>query len=74
MGVRASFPAALFLIVMNFRNYVSDDIADKEGLVTVSGESFIIRVDNTTYLSSNGPGRNSVRITSTKQYDTHVSM
>ncbi|KAI0246779.1 endo-beta-glucanase [Lactifluus subvellereus] len=55
-------------------NYVSGDVAHNEGLVTVSGENFKIRVDNTTYLNPKGPGRNSVRISSTKQYNTHVSV
>ena len=45
-----------------------------EGLATVSGGNFIIGVDSSTFLNPNGPGRNSVRITSNKQYDTHVSV
>jgi hypothetical protein len=44
------------------------------GLATVSGDNFIISVDDTTYLDPSGPGRDSVRITSNKQYDTHVSV
>jgi hypothetical protein len=44
------------------------------GLATESGDNFIIRVDDTNVLDLNGPGRNSVRITSNKQYDTHVSV
>lgn len=43
-------------------------------LATVSGGNFIISVDDTTLLDPSGPGRNSVRITSNKQYNTHVSV
>ena len=63
MGVRTFFVVALFRFVMDFRNYVSGDIANNEGLVTVSGEIFIIRVDNTTYLGPNGPRSTSQRKT-----------
>jgi hypothetical protein len=56
-------------------NYVSQNVAQSGGLATVSGAgNFIIRTDNTTFLSPSGPGRNSIRIMSNKQYDTHVAM
>lgn len=45
-----------------------------KGLATVSGGNFIISVDHTTHLNPSGHGRNSIRITSNKQYDTHVSV
>ena len=50
------------------------ETAMSNGLATVSGDNFIISVDDTTYLDPSGPGRNSVRITSNNQYDTHVSV
>jgi hypothetical protein len=56
-------------------NYVSENAALSGGLATVSGDNnFIIRTDNTTVLNPSGPGRNSVRIISNNQYNTHVSM
>ncbi|KAH9962451.1 endo-beta-glucanase [Russula dissimulans] len=55
-------------------NYVSQDIALGTGLTTVDGDNVRISTDNTTYLTANGPGRNSVRITSNSQYTTHVSI
>ncbi|KAI9433326.1 endo-beta-glucanase [Lactarius indigo] len=55
-------------------NYVSSGDAKSKGLATVSGGNFIIRADHTTHLDPSGPGRNSVRITSNKQYDTHVTI
>ncbi|KAI9510995.1 2 beta-glucan [Russula earlei] len=56
-------------------NYVPEDVALGGSLALVSGSGdVIIRVDNTTFLSASGPGRNSVRIESNKLYDTHVSV
>jgi len=56
-------------------NYVPMNVAQAQGLTTVSGAgNAVIRVDNTTPLNATGPGRNSVRLTSYKQYNTHVSI
>ncbi|KAI0260952.1 2 beta-glucan [Gloeopeniophorella convolvens] len=55
-------------------NYVTQSQAQSLGLATVSGNSFTLRADDTTVLSASGPGRNSFRIQSNKQYDTHVSV
>ncbi|KAH9049268.1 endo-beta-glucanase [Lactarius deliciosus] len=55
-------------------NYVSQADAQNLGLATVSGSNFILRADSTTTLSASGPGRNSFRIISNKQYSTHVSV
>jgi hypothetical protein len=57
-------------------NYVAGNVAQSGGLAFVTGdqESFIIRTDNTTFLNPSGPGRNSVRIQSNNQYNTHVAV
>ncbi|KAI0059352.1 2 beta-glucanase [Artomyces pyxidatus] len=55
-------------------NYVSQSTAQSLGLATVSGSNFILRADDTTVLSSSGPGRNSFRLQSNNQYGTHVSV
>lgn len=57
-----------------YSNYVTQADAQSLGLATVSGSNFILRADSTTTLSASGPGRNSFRIVSNKQYTTHVSM
>ena len=56
------------------RNYVDQSTALAQNLTFASGDTFIIRADHTTTLSSSGPGRNSVRLQSNKQYSTHVTM
>ncbi|KAI0065071.1 2 beta-glucan [Artomyces pyxidatus] len=55
-------------------NYVDQATAQNLGLATVSGSDFTLRADHTTVLSASGPGRNSFRIQSNKQYNTHVSV
>ncbi|KAA1476410.1 2 beta-glucan [Dentipellis sp. KUC8613] len=55
-------------------NYVDQATAQSQGLATVSGSNFILRADDTTVLSASGPGRNSVRLQSNKQYSTHVAV
>ncbi|KAI0260898.1 2 beta-glucan [Gloeopeniophorella convolvens] len=54
--------------------YVSESTAQSSGLAYVSGGNFFIRADDTTKLSASGPGRNSVRIMSNKQWDQHVTV
>jgi len=55
-------------------NYVPGNVAQSAGLATVSKGNVIIRTDNTTILSPSGPGRNSVRMISNKQFNTHVAV
>ena len=55
-------------------NYVDQDTALADNLTYASGDTFIIRADHKTVLSSSGPGRNSVRIQSNKQYYNHVAV
>ncbi|EMD36050.1 glycoside hydrolase family 16 protein [Gelatoporia subvermispora B] len=55
-------------------NYVDMATAQADNLTYSSGDTFILRCDDTTVLSSSGPGRNSVRIQSNKQYLDHVSV
>jgi hypothetical protein len=55
-------------------NYVNQSQAQILGLFAVNSDSFVLRADNTTTLSPDGPGRNSLRIISGKQWDTHVSV
>ncbi|KAI0757797.1 laminarinase [Daedaleopsis nitida] len=55
-------------------NYVSEDIAIAQNLTFALDDHLIIRADHTTVLQANGPGRNSVRLMSNKQYTTHVSV
>lgn len=70
-------PVALLHIVTRLlaqSNYVSENVAQATGLVAVNGGNAIIGVDDTTYLSPTAPGRNSVRLVSNNQYNTHISM
>ncbi|KAF8590993.1 glycoside hydrolase family 16 protein [Ramaria rubella] len=53
-------------------NYLSQADALAKNLTFASGNTFIMRADDTTVLSASGPGRNSVRIQSNAQYSTHV--
>ncbi|KAB5591108.1 Endo-1,3(4)-beta-glucanase [Ceratobasidium theobromae] len=55
-------------------NYVSQATAQSLNLTYASSNTFIIRADSTTVLSPSGPGRNSVRIISKKQWNTHVEI
>lgn len=48
--------------------------AQRLNLTYASGSTFVLRGDSTTTLSASGPGRNSVRIRSNAQYDTHVAV
>ena len=45
-----------------------------KNLTYANGNTFIIRADHTTVLSASGPGRDSVRIQSNKQWSTHVAV
>ncbi|QRV78202.1 glycoside hydrolase family 16 protein [Ceratobasidium sp. AG-Ba] len=55
-------------------NYVSQSTAISQNLTYASGNTFIMRADYKTKLSSSGAGRNAVRIQSNKQYTTHVEV
>ncbi|KNZ74687.1 putative glycosidase C21B10.07 [Termitomyces sp. J132] len=55
-------------------NYVDSATAASENLTFASSNTFILRADHTTVLSSSGPGRNSVRIKSNKVYTEHVAI
>ncbi|TFK51707.1 endo-beta-glucanase [Heliocybe sulcata] len=55
-------------------NYVNQATAQADNLTYASGNTFILRADHTTTLSSSGPGRNSVRLQSNAQYTTHVAV
>ncbi|KAJ8516684.1 hypothetical protein ONZ45_g6042 [Pleurotus djamor] len=55
-------------------NYVDAGTAQRQNLTFASGNTFILRADSKTVLSSSGPGRNSVRIQSKKSYTTHVAI
>ncbi|GAV99788.1 glycoside hydrolase family 16 protein [Lentinula edodes] len=53
-------------------NYVDAYTAANENLTYASGDHFVLRTDYWTVLDPNGPGRDSVRIQSNKQYTTSV--
>ncbi|KAF9476964.1 2 beta-glucanase [Pholiota conissans] len=53
-------------------NYVDAATAASKNLTFASGNTFILRSDHTTVLKSSGPGRNSVRMQSNKQFTTSV--
>ncbi|KAF9220689.1 glycoside hydrolase family 16 protein [Gyrodon lividus] len=55
-------------------NYVDEETAVKLGLTFTIGNTFVLRADDTTVLSPNGTGRNSVRIRSNNLYTTHVAV
>ena len=59
------------LIEVN-RLYVDQDTALSLNLTYASGDTLILRSDDTTVLSSSDPGRASVRIMSVNTYSTHV--
>ncbi|KAK7047373.1 hypothetical protein VNI00_006604 [Paramarasmius palmivorus] len=53
-------------------NYVDAATARSQNLTYASGDTFILRSDSSTVLSPSGPGRNSVRLQSNKQFGTSV--
>ncbi|KAF9518120.1 glycoside hydrolase family 16 protein [Hydnum rufescens UP504] len=53
-------------------NYVDTPTARRLNLTYASSNTFILRADFTSVLRPNGPGRNSVRLLSNKQYGTSV--
>jgi len=55
-------------------NYTDQATAVKLGLTQVSSDSLIMRADSTTVLSATGPGRNSIRLMSNKEYGTSVTV
>ncbi|KAG8691173.1 hypothetical protein FRC11_006148 [Ceratobasidium sp. 423] len=55
-------------------NYVDQNTAINQNLTYANGNTFILRADYKTTLSASGPGRNSVRIQSRKQWRTHVEI
>lgn len=55
-------------------NYVDQSTAEADGLYSVSGSTVTLRADDTTVLSSSGPGRNSFRLMSNNQYSNHVAI
>ncbi|QRV76433.1 glycoside hydrolase family 16 protein [Ceratobasidium sp. AG-Ba] len=55
-------------------NYVNQATAVSQNLTYASSNSFVMRADYKTTLSSSGPGRNSVRIQSKKQWSTHLQI
>ncbi|KAH8984634.1 endo-beta-glucanase [Lactarius akahatsu] len=73
-SVADTYQGANFFDTFQFFTGADPTHGRSKGLATVSGGNFIIRADHTTQLDPSGPGRNSVRITSNKQYDTHVSI
>nr|VWO94484.1 Mixed-linked glucanase [Ganoderma boninense] len=55
-------------------NYVSQSTALSKNLTFASGDTLILRADDTTVLSSSDPGRDSVRLQSKKTYTEHVTV
>ncbi|KAG6828594.1 hypothetical protein H0H92_007335 [Tricholoma furcatifolium] len=55
-------------------NYVDAATAASQNLTYASGDHFVLRADYTQVLSASGPGRNSVRLMSNKQYSTSATM
>ncbi|KAG2160252.1 glycoside hydrolase family 16 protein [Suillus bovinus] len=51
--------------------YVDQQTAQMLNLTYATSNTFIMRADDTTVLTSSGPGRNSVRIRSNRQYKQH---
>ncbi|OJA16778.1 hypothetical protein AZE42_03308 [Rhizopogon vesiculosus] len=54
--------------------YVDQATAQSLNLTYATTDTFIMRADDTTVLTSTDPGRNSVRIRSNNQYTTHVAV
>ncbi|KZV73201.1 glycoside hydrolase family 16 protein [Peniophora sp. CONT] len=57
-----------------FVNYVNSTVAKNNDLVQVSGTNFTMRADDQNVPAASGRGRDSVRITSQKAYNTHVAV
>ncbi|PBK67425.1 2 beta-glucanase [Armillaria solidipes] len=55
-------------------NYVNAATAASQNLTYASDGTFILRADFTTVLDATGPGRNSVRLQSNKQYGSNTVM
>ncbi|PIL26823.1 hypothetical protein GSI_11084 [Ganoderma sinense ZZ0214-1] len=55
-------------------NYVSQATALSKNLTFTNSNTLVIRADHTKTLSATGPGRDSVRLMSKKQYKQHVTM
>ncbi|KAG7445068.1 glycoside hydrolase family 16 protein [Guyanagaster necrorhizus] len=55
-------------------NYVDVSTSKSRNLTYASGDTFILRADDTTVLSASGPGRNSVRLMSNNQYNSNSVM
>ncbi|KAK0188599.1 endo-beta-glucanase [Armillaria mellea] len=55
-------------------NYVDVATSKAQNLTYASDSTFILRADATTVLNANGPGRNSVRLQSNKQYGSNTAM
>ncbi|KAG8866034.1 hypothetical protein FRB97_004272 [Tulasnella sp. 331] len=55
-------------------NYTDQAFALAENLTFVSSDTIVMRADDTTVLSPSGPGRNSVRIQSIKQYSISLTI
>jgi hypothetical protein len=62
----------VFYYLLINRTYVDQAMAQSLNLTYATSDTFIMRADDTTVLTSNGPGRNSVRIRSNNQYTQHV--
>ena len=60
--------------VNSYSNYVDGAAAARDNLTYASNGHFILRADSTKRLNPNGPGRDSVRLRSFKQYTTFVMM
>ena len=57
-----------------YRNYVDQGTALAQNLTYASGDTLILRADDTTVLSASDPGRNSVRLQSNNVYSNHVTV
>ncbi|KAM5535333.1 hypothetical protein V8D89_011018 [Ganoderma adspersum] len=55
-------------------NYVSQATALSKNLTFTNSNTLVIRADHTRTLSATGPGRDSVRLMSKKQYTKHVTV
>ncbi|KAJ7485746.1 laminarinase [Mycena latifolia] len=55
-------------------NYVNAATAANQNLTFASGSTFVVRADSKTVLTASGPGRNSVRLQSNKQFTTAVTI
>ncbi|KAJ7209245.1 glycoside hydrolase family 16 protein [Mycena pura] len=55
-------------------NYTDEVTAKRANLTFASHNKFILRADDTTVLAPDGPGRNSVRLSSKHNYTTHVAV